>query len=85
MFGQILFTTFKCTKEYRLTWFPFQPIHRILPTNNYLHKICRVNSPLCYFCQQTLETIEHIFAECFVVKEIWIEVERLTTKSSFDK
>ena len=59
----------------RYDWFQFQRLHRILPNNNYLHKIGLVNSPLCYFCQQTLETIEHIFAECFVVKEFWIEVE----------
>ena len=28
------------------------------------------------FCQQTIETIEHTIDECFVVKEIWIEIER---------
>ena len=81
---------FKCTKESKLHWFQFQLLHRILPTNNYLHKIGQANSPLCYLCQQTIETIEHIFAECFVVKEIWIEVEKwisevFNIQTSFDK
>ena len=66
----------KYTKEPSLHWFQFQLLHRILLTNNYLHKIGLFKSPLCYLCQQTTETIEHIFAECFAVKEIWIEVER---------
>ena len=61
---------FKCTKEYKFHWFQFQLIHRILPTNTYLHKIGQANFPSCYLCQQTLETIKHILPECFVVKEI---------------
>ena len=67
-------------------------LQRILPTNNYLHKIGLVDSPLSYLCQQTLEAIKHIFSECFVVKEIWMEVERWIMKifnihvqTSFDK
>ena len=41
---------FKRTKESKLQWFQVQVLHRILPTNNYLHKIGRVNSVLCYLC-----------------------------------
>ena len=59
----------KCTFQFQI-----QILHWILPTNNYLHKIGKANSPVCFLCQQTIETIELIFAECFVVKEIWIEV-----------
>ena len=78
-------------KESKLYWFQFQfqLLHRILPTNNYLHKIGKFNSPLCYFCQQTLNTVKHTFAEYFVVKEIlgierWL-LELFKLQTSFDK
>lgn len=38
-----------------------------------------VNCSLCYFYQQILETIEHIFVVCYLVTEIWIELEKWMT------
>lgn len=67
---------FKCTKDSKLLWLQYQLLHRILPINHYSHRVGIVNSSLCYFCQQTLETIEHIFVDCYLVKEIWIELEK---------
>lgn len=60
---------FKCTKDSKLLWLQYQLLHRILPINYYLHRVGIVNSSLCYFCQQTPETIEHIFVDCYLVKE----------------
>lgn len=37
----------------------YQLLQWILATNHYLHRVEIVNSSLCYFCQQTQETIEH--------------------------
>lgn len=81
---------FKCTKDSKLLWLQYQLLHRILPINYYLHRVGIVNSSLCYFCQQTPETIEHIFVDCYLVKEIWIELEKWMTdifglQTSFDK
>ena len=74
MIGQIFFSL-PLNVQKNLNWFKFKLLHRILPTNNNVHKKGLVNSPLCYLCQHTLETIEHISAECFIVRDIWIEVE----------
>lgn len=48
----------------------YQLLHRILPINYHLHRVGIVNSPLCYFCQQTPENIKHNFVDCYLVKEI---------------
>lgn len=42
-------------------------------------KPLKLPSSLCYFCQQTTETIEHVFVELNLVKEIWIEFEKWLT------
>lgn len=82
--------SFKCTKDSKLLLLQYQLLHRILPINYHLHRVGIVNSPLCYFCQQTPETIEHIFVDCYLVKEIWIDLEKWMTdifglQTNFDK
>ena len=38
-----------------------QLLHRIIPTNSFLHKIKLKNTNLCTFCKIHDETIEHLF------------------------
>lgn len=66
---------FKTSKESKFQWLQFQILHRMLPTNEYLFKLNIIDSPACSFCNQDIETIEHLFVDCFHVKEIWLYFE----------
>ena len=68
---------FKTTIDTQLQWFQARIIHRILPTRRYLH-ICKiVDSPVCLFCTNHEESINHLFWECNVVKLFWQELENV--------
>lgn len=66
---------FKSTQESKLHWLQFQILHRIVPTNKYLFKIKKAESPVCTFCKRDEESIGHLFYECTIVKELWSAVE----------
>ena len=68
---------FKITRDSKLQWLQFQTLHRILPTNYYLHKLKLIESPNCSFCGENPETIDHLFVECYEVKKLWRAVEDL--------
>ena len=42
------------------------------------------DSPICSFCKDDLETIEHLFADCHIVKEIWSNIEEWIS-NKFDR
>jgi hypothetical protein len=65
----------KCVKNYKLTDFQFQILHRFLPTNDLLNKMGKINSASCTFCSLYPETLTHIFYDCTCVKTIWMYVE----------
>ena len=46
-------------------------LHRILPTEQYLHRCRLVESPLCNFCRQEPETLQHLFWTCEIVNQFW--------------
>ena len=39
-----------------------------------LFKLKKVDSPLCYFCKEDLETLEHLLFYCPRVHAFWDEV-----------
>ena len=45
--------------------------HRAICTNQFLHKIGRIDSPNCYFCKKYPETLFHLFCECEKVTPLW--------------
>lgn len=49
------------TKNSKLQWLQYRIIHRILGTNQFLHKIGIKESDKCDFCGEETETIEHLF------------------------
>ena len=52
---------FQCTIDNRMRAFQCKMLSRILPTNKYL-KMCNItDDESCYFCQSSVETIEHLF------------------------
>ena len=40
-------------------------------TNSFLHKIGLANSPLCTFCKQESESLEHLLIICSCTKSFW--------------
>jgi hypothetical protein len=81
---------FKCTLDTKLRWFQFRLTHRILGVNSFLEKIGRKDSNLCTFCQNSEETILHIFCECPIILTLWRNVvkwikEKLNINIRMDK
>lgn len=55
------YTITNCTK---LRWFQLQINHHVLTTNKFLHQIQIKESPLCTFCNNATETIQHLLWTC---------------------
>jgi hypothetical protein len=58
----------KSCKNSYLQNFQFKLLHRIIPTNSFLHKIKLKNTNLCTFCKIHDEAIEHLFFDCPVTQ-----------------
>ena len=65
---------FLCTRESKLRIFQFKLIHRRISTNRYLFKVGLSSSEQCSFCENTSETLLHLFWGCPQVKVFWNEV-----------
>ena len=62
-----------CTKSKKYIIFQYKILNRILSTNNYLMKCNLKETSLCTFCNETRETLIHIFWDCSIVKSLWLE------------
>ena len=53
--------------------FQFKLLHNILYTNERLHRLNPVKfpTPMCTFCQNNFENIEHLFYNCQYTKALW--------------
>ena len=60
----IHYANIKCTIETQLRSSYFKLFHKAICTNQFLHRIGRIDSPNCYFCNNLPETILHLFCEC---------------------
>ena len=61
------------TKDTQLLWFQFRVLHRILPTERYLH-ICKIkDSPNCKRCGEE-ETISHLLYNCEFAQRFWVSL-----------
>ena len=69
--SKIFLKNYSITKDTQLRWFQSRLLHRLLPTRRFLHKCKIVNSPLCTFCHQEDETINHLLWHCDVVQVFW--------------
>ena len=54
--------------------FQFKIMHRILATNRLLFKMKINPYDLCTFCFTCSESIEHLFWECTIIKNIWFAI-----------
>ena len=55
---------FYLTKDSKLQWFQFKIVHRIIGTNHLLSKMGLKENDYYSFCNQSPETIVHLFWEC---------------------
>lgn len=68
---------FCCTKNNKFSMFQFKILHRTLATNALLQKYGLKETNLCSFCNETKETISHLFWECMLVRNLWLEIAAL--------
>eukprot|EP00916_Digyalum_oweni_P013462 GHVL01022105.1.p1 GENE.GHVL01022105.1~~GHVL01022105.1.p1 ORF type:complete len:329 (-),score=13.53 GHVL01022105.1:219-1205(-) len=61
----------RTTEDVRLRWFQYRLIYRIIPTQRFLHLRKIVESPICTFCGQQEETLEHLFWDCTKTQAFW--------------
>ena len=66
-------------KEVKLKDFQYKINNRILATNSFLYKINKIDSNRCSFCEQTIESMKHLFVDCPKVKEFWNTLKKLAT------
>ena len=52
----------------------YKILMRYVGTNYILYKMKKINSQTCSFCMIEPETIEHLFFNCVIVKNLWIEI-----------
>ena len=54
-------------------------MHRLIATNKFLHKIRQTDCPRCHNCEIYVETIEHLFYECLIIQDFWLDVASIWT------
>ena len=75
---------FRCIPDNNYIWLQYRILHRILGTNEYLHKLKISSSNLCRLCGQETESIEHLFLHCNESTAIWTNLRTwFLTKISF--
>ena len=72
---------FQCTKDTNLQSFQFKLLHRRIATNDFLNKIGASLSAMCTFCNEYVETLEHVFWECKFSQSFWKNVTEWLTKN----
>ena len=65
---------YKCCIETKMRAFYFRLLHHILPNNEFLYKVGIVESDLCTFCEENIETICHYLCMCPLTVIFWTEV-----------
>ena len=64
----------RCTKSTKLIEFQFILLHRRIPTNDFLLKIGRKVNDNSTFCNNSSETLIHLFWSCHVTSSFWKSV-----------
>lgn len=62
---------FATTLDVQLRWFQSRLLHRILPTEKYLHKCKIKETPICNLCNSEIQTLNHLFWDCHQVQKFW--------------
>ena len=54
--------------------FQYRCIHQIIPTNDFLFRIGKIDTDKCTFCNDETDSFEHMFFTCEKVQEFWTKV-----------
>ena len=65
---------FKVTTDNSTVWFQYKLIYNILATRSYLFKLKIVDSNTCGICDNSVETIQHLFIQCSNVQTLWSSI-----------
>ena len=65
------------TTDPQLQWFQARLLHRILPTQKYLSLCKLADSATCVFCKNDIESLNHLFWDCYHVKMFWTALMNL--------
>ena len=71
--SDIFSITYDVTVESKLHSFQYMILQRALVTNEKLFKWKIKDTNCCQICHQDVETIEHLFYECEIVKKLWLD------------
>ena len=55
----------------QIIWLLYGILRNILGTKALLYKMKKAENKLCHFCNNTPETITHVFVDCLYSTEIW--------------
>ena len=72
---QIFKCCFKTLDNNELIWFQYRILHRILGTNHLRYKMNQIASPVCNQCQQSDQTLLHLFTECSTYTPLWDQLQ----------
>ena len=64
----------RVTLDSQLRVFQYKIIHRVLPTNDLLHKYQIRDNPYCDLCENIIENIEHTFHLCPKKLKLWYDL-----------
>ena len=72
----IIFTiSLRVVSDNDMAWFQYRIIHRILGTQSLLFKMSIKDSENCLLCDNSPETLVHIFCKCPKVLQLWRDLE----------
>ena len=75
VWSKIFRISFKVSSDFDIAWFQYRIIHKILGTQYLLFKMSIKDSSKCLLCNDSPETLIHIFCECPKVTQLWREIE----------
>ena len=79
---KMLYNSLKCTK----TWIvQFKILHYITATRDKLFQWKIIESDICTFCNEEIETLPHLLVECEVIKIFWIDLKKWLTEKTHTK
>ena len=65
---------FRVTLDTKSREFKYKLLKRCIATNAFLCQIGMLSLPACPYCEETDESLEHLFVSCHYPREFWAEV-----------
>ena len=75
---------FNTIKDKNLVWLQYRIIHRILGTLSLRKKMGNCDSNICRLCQQSEESIEHLFVTCTHANKLWEDIRNYSSKNRME-